>query len=358
MKKIISLFLSITMLAGVLSVSINAYADGWLSQVENIDVNTTYTESASYSDSHDGSNFMGYEYYYDAKYFSLPVRGEIDFYLESKIRRYTIYAGLDGVPNTSVFIFSVNDVDNCVVAWDDIDMSSAPYSAARAVYYEYLSTALPAGEYYLVFRYFNIAKQVNDTFDYQLSYTPSITKPSTFKVSSRKTTSLGLTWGKVGDIDGYQLQKKSGDSYKTLTNTTSNSYTVKNLKSGTSYSFRVRSYVNVDGIKYYSSWKTLTTPTKPSAPSIKTPSTNSKHQIISKWNKVSRCSGYQVQYSKNKSFSSVISTKTVSGQSKTSYTGKNFTKGKTYYVRVRAYKTVNGTKYYGAWSSVKSIKCK
>ena len=36
----------------------------------------------------------------------------------------------------------------------------------------------------------------------------------------------------------------------------------------------------------------------------------------------------------------------------------NITKGKTYYIRVRAYKTVNGTKYYGAWSKVKSIKCK
>lgn len=31
---------------------------------------------------------------------------------------------------------------------------------------------------------------------------------------------------------------------------------------------------------------------------------------------------------------------------------------KKYYVRVRAYKTVNGTKYYGAWSKTKTVKTK
>ncbi|MBE6741692.1 MAG: fibronectin type III domain-containing protein [Ruminococcaceae bacterium] len=193
---------------------------------------------------------------------------------------------------------------------------------------------------------------------YQISWKYYVKKPSKLYVTSHKTTSLKLSWSKVGDVSGYQLQHKSGKGWKTIKRTTSNSYAVKNLKSGTKKEFRVRSFIEVDGNKYYSSWKTLTTATKPSTPSIKTPSTNKKHQIIVKWKKVSACSGYQVQYSNKKNFSSVIATKTVSGKDKTSYTGKNFTKGKTYYVRVRAYKTVNGTKYYGAWSSVKSIKCK
>lgn len=33
-------------------------------------------------------------------------------------------------------------------------------------------------------------------------------------------------------------------------------------------------------------------------------------------------------------------------------------KGKTYYVRVRAYKKVDGEKYYGSWSGVKKVKIK
>ena len=35
----------------------------------------------------------------------------------------------------------------------------------------------------------------------------------------------------------------------------------------------------------------------------------------------------------------------------------NLKKGKTYYVKVRAYKTVNGKKLYGAYSAVKRVQC-
>ena len=55
-------------------------------------------------------------------------------------------------------------------------------------------------------------------------------------------------------------------------------------------------------------------------------------------------------------FKKMVSKTTVSGQKKTSYTGKNFTKGKRYYVKVRAYKTVNGNKIYGALSNERNVK--
>jgi hypothetical protein len=214
-----------------------------------------------------------------------------------------------------------------------------------------------SGTYYLR-TYANDNSDRYGFYNFSLDLNISVGKPSSFKVSSRKTTSLGLSWGRVGDVDGYQLYRNTKSGWKWVTNTTSNSYTVYDLKPGIKYDFRVRSYVEVDGKKYYSGWKNLATPTKPATVTIKTPSTNKKHQIIAKWKTVADGTGYNVQYSKSKSFSSVIASKYISGISKTSYTGKNFTKGKTYYVRVRAYKTVNGTKYYGSWSKVKSIKSK
>jgi len=67
-------------------------------------------------------------------------------------------------------------------------------------------------------------------------------------------------------------------------------------------------------------------------------------------------SGYQIQYSKSSSFKS-STTKTVS----TKYTSKSYTglsDKKTYYVKIRTYKTVNGKKYYSAWSAVKKVKTK
>ena len=50
--------------------------------------------------------------------------------------------------------------------------------------------------------------------------------------------------------------------------------------------------------------------------------------------------------------------KTITKNSTTSYTIKNLKKGKTYYVKVRSYKTVNGKKYYSNYSTVKTIKIK
>ena len=355
MKKTISLLLSAIMLISALMANTTAYAAGWASTAKSININTSYTEFASKSDYYLSS---GYGNYYDVFVFSIPINGKIDFYLESESFHY-IYSNTN-YSETYYYIYSVDNPDDYIFANDFY--YNYNYSSGRNVYYGTHSIQLSAGSYYFVAEYNKYDVNDNEyngkTYNFTLKYSPSISKPSSLKVTSRKATSLGLTWSKVGDIDGYQLQKKSGDSWKTLTKTTSNKYTVKSLNAGKKYGFRVRSYIDVDGTKYYSSWKTLETATKPSTPSIKAPSTNKKHQIIAKWNKVSAGSGYQVQFSKKKSFSSVIATKTVSGISKTSYTGNNFTKGRTYYVRVRAYKTVNGTKYYSSWSKTKSVKCK
>lgn len=77
-----------------------------------------------------------------------------------------------------------------------------------------------------------------------------------------------------------------------------------------------------------------------------------KGKIKVKWKKSTAAKGYQLQYSTNKKFKSK-KTKTTS---KTSLTIKKLKKKKTYYIRVRAYKKVNGKKTYGKWSSVKRIK--
>lgn len=62
--------------------------------------------------------------------------------------------------------------------------------------------------------------------------------------------------------------------------------------------------------------------------------------------------GYQITYSLKKNFKKAkkVTTK------KTTYTLKKLKKGKRYYIKVRAYKTVKGKKIYGAYSAVKKIK--
>ena len=74
-----------------------------------------------------------------------------------------------------------------------------------------------------------------------------------------------------------------------------------------------------------------------------------------KWAKNKYVSGYQLQYSTNSKFKGAKSKK-VAGSKATSTTLSSLKLKKTYYVRIRTYKTdANGT-LYSAWSSAKKIK--
>ena len=75
------------------------------------------------------------------------------------------------------------------------------------------------------------------------------------------------------------------------------------------------------------------------------------------WKKQTKqISGYQVQYSTKKSFKSA-KIKNVSSKKKSTWVIKQ-KRHKKYYVRIRTYKKVGGSKYYSKWSSAKSIKTK
>ena len=81
----------------------------------------------------------------------------------------------------------------------------------------------------------------------------------------------------------------------------------------------------------------------------------SGHKIKAKWNKCSTsATGYQIYWAKDKKFKKVVAKTTTRGRSKVTYTGKNFTKGRKYYVRIRAYKKAGGKTYYGPWSNIKA----
>ena len=68
--------------------------------------------------------------------------------------------------------------------------------------------------------------------------------------------------------------------------------------------------------------------------------------------------GYQIQYTTDKTFQKSVKTTTVSSYKTTSKKITKLSAKKTYYVRIRTYKTVNGTKYYSGWSTVKSVQTK
>ena len=73
------------------------------------------------------------------------------------------------------------------------------------------------------------------------------------------------------------------------------------------------------------------------------------------WKKGSSITGYEVQYALKKSFASAKKV-TIKKADTVKTVLKGLTPNKAYYVRIRAYKTVKGKKYFSAWSKVKSAK--
>lgn len=91
--------------------------------------------------------------------------------------------------------------------------------------------------------------------------------------------------------------------------------------------------------------------------------TGSRKAITVKWKKQAakmsktRISGYEIQYSTSKKFTSA-KTKVVKGYKATSKKLSGLKAKKKYYVRIRTYKKVGGKKYVSSWSKLKSIKTK
>ena len=171
--------------------------------------------------------------------------------------------------------------------------------------------------------------------------------------ATQSTSAIKLTWKKVTGATGYrvyQYNSKTG-KYKTLKTLTGTSYTVKNLKAGTTYKFAVKAYTK-DGSEtlWAASSKTITTCTKPATPTVKATAGSGKATLS--WSKVTGATGYVI-YMENSfgDFEKVTST------TKTSYTKKSLKKGKTYKFRVKAYKKVDGKYIYSGYKTY-SVKVK
>lgn len=189
---------------------------------------------------------------------------------------------------------------------------------------------------------------------------PTLSKP-TVKVSSNSYNSNKLSWNKVTGSSGYEVLRatsKTGTykSVKTITSGSTVSYTDKSLATGTTYYYKVRAYRTVDKKKVYSSYSSVVS----AKPVLKTPSvklTSGSKKATIKWEKISGASGYEVYRATSKSgkYSKI---KTITKNSTVSYVNSSLTKNKTYYYKVRAYRTVNGKKIYSSYSVVKSVKVK
>ena len=199
----------------------------------------------------------------------------------------------------------------------------------------------------------------SNTIDVKTSpnYAPKVTG---LKLKTQKSDSLTISWNKINNVTGYKVYRYDvkTESYKlikTISNASTTSYTNSKLTSATKYLYKVRSYKIVNNKTHNGDYSSsLAATTKPLTPTVKLTSPSTKKIKLTWTNISSRTTGYNIYMatSKNGTYKNIGST------SKKSFTKGSLKKGKTYYFKVRAYRTIDGKKVYSSYSSIKSIKCK
>lgn len=196
-----------------------------------------------------------------------------------------------------------------------------------------------------------------------------------FKLNLEKTTrnSVEFSWDKIKDATGYEILRYSTASKKYVViddidfdklsdedreaseEAEVYSYLDQGKTSATIYNYKVKAYNKVDGKKVYlKESEKLKATTTPLTPNVTVKSSSKKTARLTWKNCSTRATGYKVYMatSKNGTYKLV---KTTTAKSFTKY---YLTSGKTYYFKVRAYRTVDGKNIYGDYSTIKSIRVK
>lgn len=196
-------------------------------------------------------------------------------------------------------------------------------------------------------------KKVYSAYSAIVSATPKLSAPTGAKAASASGTAINVSWNAVTGATGYEVYRSTAKSgtYVLLGSVTATSRKCPGLTTGTTYYFKVRAYKTVNGNKVYSAYSSIVS----TAPKLSTPTnvkavSTSVTSIKVSWAAVEGAAGYDVFRSTSKDSSFVL----LGSVTATSRNCPGLTTGKTYYFKVRAYKTVNGNKVYSAYSTVVS----
>ena len=211
-------------------------------------------------------------------------------------------------------------------------------------------------------------KTLKNGTDYSVTYSNN-TKVGTAKVTIKgkgnysgsvsKTYSIKNNFKKA-TVSGISTKAFTG---KNITQSITVKYNGKTLKKGTDYTVSYSSNKNIGTATVKIAGKgsctgtiTKTFKINPAKQEIQKLTAKSKAFFVD-WAQKGSATGYEIQYATNSKFTSAKKVTITNNKTDTKTVSKLSGKKK-YYVRVRSYTTVKGTKYYGAWSASKSVTTK
>ncbi len=211
-------------------------------------------------------------------------------------------------------------------------------------------------------------KTLKKDTDYTVSYSNN-TKVGTAKVTitgkGNYTGSVSKTYSIKNNFKKATISGISNKSYtgKNITQSITVKYNGKTLKKGTDYTVSYSSNKNIGtatvkvaGKGSYTGTITKTFKINPAKQEIQKLTAKSKAFFVD-WAQKGSATGYEIQYATNSKFTSAKKVTITNNKTDTKTISKLSGKKK-YYVRVRSYTTVKGTKYYGAWSASKCVTTK
>lgn len=194
----------------------------------------------------------------------------------------------------------------------------------------------------------------------------SVANVKQFTYQAITNKKLKLSWKKVNGVSGYRVYyyNTTTKKYATLKTISSkkNSLEIidlagKKLKPGTVYKFKIAAYKTVSGKKVFGEKTRLETVTKPDSIKIKSISRKTSTKATVKWNVVNNGEGYVIYLSTSPKggYKEVAA---IRKKTKATYTISGLKKGKAYYIRIFAYKKLNGKTWYGNYGTTKKINKK
>ena len=211
-------------------------------------------------------------------------------------------------------------------------------------------------------------KTLKNGTDYTVSYSNN-TKVGTAKVTitgkGNYTGSVSKTYSIKNNFKKATISGISNKSYtgKNITQSITVKYNGKTLKNGTDYTVSYSNNkkigtatVKIAGKGSYTGTVTKIFKINPAKQEIQKLTAKSKAFFVD-WAQKGSATGYEIQYATNSKFTSAKKV-TITNKKTDKTTVSKLSGKKKYYVRVRSYTTVKGTKYYGAWSSVKNVTTK
>mgnify|MGYP001103242649 CR=1 FL=1 len=211
-------------------------------------------------------------------------------------------------------------------------------------------------------------KTLKNGTDYTVSYsnntkvgtaTVKITGKGNYTGSVSKTYSIKNNFKKA-TVSGISTKAFTG---KNITQSITVKYNGKTLKNGTDYTVSYSNNksigtatVKITGKGSYTGTITKTFKINPAKQEIQKLTAKSKAFFVD-WAQKGSATGYEIQYATNSKFTSAKKV-TITNNKTDKTTISKLSGKKKYYVRVRSYTTVKGTKYYGAWSASKSVTTK